>query len=68
MTTCQCEVLNVMSGGVARDYARDHLRPARTDGLGRAVHRCPTSSLEWVEERRPVGYGEDTTVLRRLTR
>lgn len=62
--TCRCRVLNVMSGEVARDYARTHLQRHRVDGMGRTVHRCPTTEIEWVEERRLGGYGDDVQVLR----
>jgi hypothetical protein len=65
---CRCQVLNVMSGEVARDYARRHLEEARTDGMGRTVHRCPDTEIEWAEERSGTGYGDDVTVLRRLAR
>ena len=68
MATCRCDALNVMSGEVARDYLRGHLDRARTDGLGRTVHRCDESDIEWLEERDATGYGDDTTVLRRLQR
>jgi hypothetical protein len=68
MGSCRCEVLNVMSGEVARDYLVNHLQPERPDGMGRAVHRCPTTEVSWVEERKPGGYGDDVTVLRRLDR
>jgi hypothetical protein len=68
MGTCRCEVLNVMSGDVARDYARVHLREVRKDGMGRRVHLCDDAGVEWVEEREPGGYADDATVLRRLTR
>jgi hypothetical protein len=57
-----------MSGEVARDYVRTHLDRVRTDGLGRAVHRCEQTGIEWAEERSGTGYGQDVTVLRRLTR
>jgi hypothetical protein len=66
MVPCRCEVLNVMSGAVARDYSRTHLDQLRTDGMGRPVHRCPETGIEWVEERSGTGYGDDVTVLRRL--
>jgi hypothetical protein len=65
---CRCEVLNVLSGEVARDYLRTHLERDRLDGMGRTVHRCEESGLEWVEDRSGTGYGDDVTVLRRLTR
>jgi hypothetical protein len=68
MGTCRCEVLNVMSGDVARDYTRVHLREVRKDGMGRRVHLCDEAGVEWIEEREPGGYADDVTVLRRLTR
>lgn len=68
MTPCRCDALNVMSGEVARDYARVHLDRARTDGFGRTVHRCSETGIEWAEERAVAGYGDDTTVLRRVQR
>lgn len=68
MGTCRCEVLNVLSGDVARDYVRVHLQQERHDGMGRTVHRCDESGVEWVEERHLGGYADDATVLRRLTR
>lgn len=67
MGTCRCQVLNVMSGDVARDYVRVHLREAREDGMGRTVHRCEDSAVEWLEESRASNYGEDVTVLRRIS-
>jgi hypothetical protein len=65
---CRCEILNVMSGAVARDYARAHLDRDRVDGMGRTVHRCAVSGVEWTEDHRGSGDGDDVTVLRRLTR
>jgi predicted amidohydrolase YtcJ len=64
---CRCEVLNVMSGDVARDYIRTHLQRERVDGMERAVHRCAESGVEWVEEHSGTGYRDDVTVLRRLS-
>lgn len=66
MATCKCRVLNVVSGDVARDYVAAHLDAHRVDGMARAVHRCPDTGVEWVEERQPTGYGDDVIVLRRL--
>lgn len=66
MIECRCEVLNVMSGDVARDYVRVHLEQVRLDGAGRPVHQCPQTSVEWVEERTGAGYGEGVVLLRRL--
>lgn len=65
MVTCRCEVLNGLSGDVARDYLRTHLKKLRVDGMGRTVHGCPDSEIEWTEEREPGGYAEDVLVLRR---
>ena len=65
---CRCAVLNNLSGAVATDYAREHLDRTRVDGKGRAVHRCPDTEVEWTEERRAEGYGEDVVVLRRSGR
>jgi len=68
MIDCRCEVLNVLSGAVAHDYVRTHLERARVDGLGRSVHRCDESGIEWTEERSTTGYADDVLVLRRLQR
>lgn len=65
---CRCTVLNNLSGAVATDYARKHLDPTRTDGLGRQVHRCPDTGVTWTEERSASGYGDDVVVLRRVLR
>jgi hypothetical protein len=68
MDECRCEQLNVLSGDVARDLRRRHLESAGIDGMGRALHRCPDTGIEWLEERDPTGYSGDTVVLRRRTR
>ncbi|MCC5950171.1 MAG: hypothetical protein JJT89_17100 [Nitriliruptoraceae bacterium] len=68
MASCQCEVLNVLSGALAQEYLTGHLDHHRTDGMGRAVHRCTVTEVTWVEERRPSAYGDSVTVLRRLDR
>jgi hypothetical protein len=65
---CRCEVLNVMSGEVAREYLRGHLQDQRTDGMGRTVHRCEETGIEWLEERRASGYDDEALVLRRVQR
>ncbi len=65
MVACRCAVLNGLSGAVARDYVATHLERRRIDGMGRQVHACPDSEVEWTEERQPEGYGEDVLVLRR---
>ena len=64
-TRCRCGVLNVMSGNVAREYARYHLEVERTDGVGRQVHRCAESGVTWIEERSQTGYRDEVMVLRR---
>lgn len=66
MPGCTCSTLNVISGDMARDFVAAHLEMDRIDGMARRVHRCPDTGIEWVEERQPVGYGDDVTVLRRL--
>ena len=68
MVQCRCDVLNVMSGEVARDYVRTHLQPSRADGMGRDVHRCAETGQEWVEDRSGSGYRDDVMLLRRLSR
>lgn len=65
---CRCEVLNNLAGAVARDYTRKHLDQLRVDGLGRTVHRCPDTGVDWTEERSASGYGDDVIVLRRVAR
>jgi hypothetical protein len=67
---CRCEVLNVMSGQVARDYANVHLEQARTDGIGRRVLRCPITGIEWIEDERSstTAYADEAVVLRRSSR
>jgi hypothetical protein len=65
---CRCEVLNNLSGAAAAEYARKHLDRARTDGLGRVVHRCTATGVDWTEEHSASGYGEDVIVLRRNVR
>lgn len=65
MVLCRCEVLNVMSGEVARDYAATHLEQVRTDGMGRPVHRCPDTGIEWTEDTSASTYAAEALVLRR---
>lgn len=65
---CRCTVLNNLAGAVAAEYARKHLDRSRTDGMGRTVHRCPDTEVEWTEEHRVEGYGDDILVLRRRGR
>jgi hypothetical protein len=65
---CRCAVLNTLSGAVAAEYTRKHLDRTRTDGLGRAVHRCTSTGVDWTEERSATGYGDEVIVLRRNVR
>ena len=65
---CRCAVLNNLSGAVATEYTRKHLDRLRTDGMGRTVHGCPDTGVEWTEEQRAEGYGENVVVLRRRDR
>jgi hypothetical protein len=66
--SCRCAVLNNLSGAVAAEYARRHLDRSRTDGLGRTIHRCPDTGVDWTEEHSASGYGADVVVLRRALR
>jgi hypothetical protein len=51
---------------VVRASRRTHLEQVRTDGMGRPVHLCRQTGIEWAEERSSTGYGDDVIVLRRL--
>lgn len=66
MDTCRCDILNVLSGALARDLLDKHLRQVRTDGMGRSIHLCDDSGVEWLEEHRRSGYDDQVTVLRRI--
>jgi hypothetical protein len=68
LVTCRCEVLNVMSGAVATDYARTHLDTVRSTGNGRVVYRCPETDIGWTQERAVHGIDDQTIVLRRDVR
>ena len=68
MDSCRCEILNVLSGALARDLLDHHLREARIDGMGRTIHRCEDSEIEWLEEHQRSGYDDQVTVLRRVQR
>lgn len=68
MGTCRCEVLNVMSGAVAADYARTHLHEVRNPGNGHAHYRCPETGIAWMEDRKREGHGDEIIVLRRTQR
>ena len=62
---CRCEVLNVMTGAIALDYARQHLDVVR-EGAGRVTtYACPDTGVNWVEERAPHGADDSTRRLRR---
>lgn len=63
---CRCAMLNALSGPAASDYARLHLDITR-EVLGRTTtYRCPETGIEWVEERTPTAFNDDTRRLRRL--
>ena len=68
MGTCRCDILNVLSGALARELLDRHLREVGTDGMGRTIYLCDDSEVEWVEEHRRGGYDDDATVLRRAQR
>ncbi|MEX2532746.1 MAG: hypothetical protein WD360_02140 [Nitriliruptoraceae bacterium] len=62
---CRCRVLNVLSGDLAVDYLTNHLGVSETD-TSRRVHVCPTSGVQWIEDRSAPQYATSTRVLRRL--
>lgn len=68
MGACRCPILNVLTGEVARDHLTSHLAHSRVDGMGRPVHRCEDTGIEWIEERHSNGYAGETIVLRRVAR
>jgi len=68
MGTCRCKILNVLSGALARDLLDHHLREVRTDGMGRTIHLCEDSEIEWVEDHQRSAYDDEVTVLRRVQR
>lgn len=63
--TCRCQVLNVLSGDLALDYLNGHLGAADADS-NRRVHVCPTTGVQWIEDRSAPQYASSTRVLRRL--
>ncbi len=65
---CRCEVLNVMTGDAARDYARTHLDVVRSDGHGTTYYRCPQTGMTWAEEQAPAPYAGTVRRLRRAER
>ena len=65
---CRCEVLNVMTGDAARDYARQHLDEVRSDGHGTTYYRCPDTGISWAEEGAPASYAGKVRRLRRADR
>jgi hypothetical protein len=66
--TCRCEVLNVMTGEAAEDYADEHLEETRSDGQGRVYYRCSTTGIGWVRETPHGPVTGDSTQLRRTDR
>lgn len=64
--SCRCALLNNLSGPAASDYARLHLHVLR-DGAGRVTtYTCPETGIEWVEERSPTAFNDQTRRLRRM--
>lgn len=68
MVTCQCAVLNNLTGQQAADYAHHHLDVTRAHTGRVATYRCPETGIEWVEERAPNAYDDQTRRLRRMGR
>jgi hypothetical protein len=68
VVACRCEILNVMSGAVATDYARTHLDPVRSSGNGRTSYVCPETGIGWTQDRAAHGLDDQTIVLRRDSR
>lgn len=68
MVTCRCEVLNVMTGDAAKDYARQHLDETRSDGQGRTYFRCSESGVGWVSEHPRGPFSGEALQLRRTDR
>jgi hypothetical protein len=62
---CRCRVLNVLSGALANEYLVGHLGATDTD-LNRRVHTCPTTGVQWIEDRSATQYSATSRVLRRL--
>ena len=52
----------------AKELLARHLAHSRVDGMGRPVHRCEDTGIEWIEERHSNGYAGETIVLRRVAR
>ncbi len=65
MVTCRCQVLNVMTGEAAVEYAQEHLELTRSDDQGRTYHRCPTTQVGWVQEPPPGPVSGEAIQLRR---
>lgn len=68
MVTCRCAVLNNLTGDSAADYARHHLDVVREHAGRTTTYRCPDTGIEWVEERAPTAYDDNTRRLRRMGR
>ena len=66
VVTCRCEVLNNLTGEQASEYARHHLDVTRADTGRVTTYRCPDTGINWVEERAPTAYDDQTRRLRRL--
>ena len=66
MVTCRCAVLNNLTGEQAAEYARHHLEVTRADTGRTTTYRCVETGIEWVEERAPTAYDDQTRRLRRM--
>lgn len=67
-SACRCDVLNVLSGDGADDYAVGHLDEVRSDGMGRTYYRCPETGVTWASERPQGPYAGEARRLRRVDR
>lgn len=63
---CRCQVLNVLSGALAVDYLNGHLGAKDADS-NRRVHVCPSTGVQWIEDRSAPTYASSIRVLRRLS-
>ncbi|HEX9890353.1 MAG TPA: hypothetical protein VGA69_12790 [Nitriliruptorales bacterium] len=50
-TPCRCEILNTLTGDIARDYSNAHLEPeTATRHRDEGRYRCPDTGVTWVLE------------------
>lgn len=59
-------MLNALSGQAATEYSRYHLDVTREVAGRVTTYRCPDTGIEWLEERSPTAFNDDTRRLRRL--